>query len=257
MNNFKKISNRCNKLFNDYKVKQMMLNELQQRYLFIEGEKYTFFPIIKNYIIKYNRPYFPSLPKSEIHNQENPLNYYNSLNNTNNFNSINNFTSVSEDTLFSKNKSSKKSYHKKKNGLISIGDHIPQNKMFKKINNYNLLNTIRYNGNPRKNNYNNYYLYENTTNIYPRMNITNALSLKDNSSDYKRIIQKTNSIKSFISNNSQNNRKFNKLQNKKKDMNNIIKINMSLEEINTFNYNYNISLNKKPYLNTINTINLS
>ena len=260
MNNFKKIRNRCNKLFNDYKVKQMMLNDLQQRYLFIEGEKYTFFPIIKNYIIKYNRPYFPSLPKSEMNNQENLLNYnnyFNNLNSTSNYNSINNFTSISEDTLFLKNKSSKKTYHKKKNGLISTVDNISKNKIFKKIKNYNLTNTNRYNGNPRKNNYNNYYLYEHTTNIYPRMNITNGLSLKDNSSsNYKRIIQKTNSIKSLISNNSQNNKKskINKLHNKKKDMNNIIKINIPLEEINTFNYNYNINLNKKPYLNTINSI---
>ena len=85
----------------------MMLNELQQRYLYIEGKKYTFFPIIKNYIIKYNKPYFPSLLKSEMHNQENPLsynNYFNNLNNTNNFNSKNYFTSISEDTFFSKNK---------------------------------------------------------------------------------------------------------------------------------------------------------
>ena len=261
MNNFKKIRNRCNKLFNDYKVKQMMLNDLQQRYLFIEGEKYTCFPIIKNYIIKYNRPYFPILPKSEMNNQENLLNYnnyFNNLNSTSNYNSINNFTSISEDTLFLKNKSSKKTYHKKKNGLISTVDNISKNKIFKKIKNYNLTNTNRYNGNPRKNNYNNYYLYEHTTNIYPRMNITNGLSLKDNSSsNYKRIIQKTNSIKSLISNNSQNNKKskINKLHNKKKDMNNIIKINIPLEEINTFNYNYNINLNKKPYLNTINSIN--
>ena len=260
MNNYKKIRNRCNKLFNDYKVKQMMLNNLQQRYLFIEGEKYTFFPIIKNYIIKYNRPYFPSLPKSEMNNQENLLNYnnyFNNLNSTSNYNSINNFTSISEDTLFLKNKSSKKTYHKKKNGLISTVDNISKNKIFKKIKNYNLTNTNRYNGNPRKNNYNNYYLYEHTTNIYPRMNITNGQSLKDNSSsNYKRIIQKTNSIKSLISNNSQNNKKskINKLHNKKKDMNNIIKINIPLEEINTFNYNYNINLNKKPYLNTINSI---
>ena len=219
MNNFKKIRNRCNKLFNDYKVKQMMLNDLQQRYLFIEGEKYTFFPIIKNYIIKYNRPYFPSLPKSEMNNQENLLNYnnyFNNLNSTSNYNSINNFTSISEDTLFLKNKSSKKTYHKKKNGLISTVDNISKNKIFKKINNYNLTNTNRYNGNPRKNNYNNYYLYEHTTNIYPRMNITNGQSLKDNSSsNCKRIIQKTNSIKSLISNNSQNNKKskINKLHN--------------------------------------------
>ena len=114
-------------MFNNYKIKQIKLNDLQQRYLFIEGEKYIFFPIIKNYIIKYNRPCFPILPKSEIHNQENPLtynNYFIYINNTNNFNSISNFTSISEDTLFSKNKSSKKSYHKKKNGLISMGDNI-------------------------------------------------------------------------------------------------------------------------------------
>ena len=58
---YKIIKNRYNKLFNDYKTKQIMLNELKQRYLFKEGEKYTFYPIINNFIIRYNRPYFPNL----------------------------------------------------------------------------------------------------------------------------------------------------------------------------------------------------
>ena len=59
--------------------------------------------------------------------------------------------------------------------------------MFKKINNYNLSNTNRYNEIPTKNNYNNSYLYKHISNIYPRMNIINVLSLKNNSSDYNRI----------------------------------------------------------------------
>ena len=43
--------NRSNKLFNDYQKKQELINQLQQKYSLIEGEKCTFFPIINNYII--------------------------------------------------------------------------------------------------------------------------------------------------------------------------------------------------------------
>ena len=48
--------NRSNKLFNDYQRKQELINQLQQKYSLIEGEKCTFFPIINNYIIKFNNP---------------------------------------------------------------------------------------------------------------------------------------------------------------------------------------------------------
>ena len=48
--------NRSNKLFNDYQKKQELINQLQQKYSLIEGEKCTFFPIINNYIIKFNNP---------------------------------------------------------------------------------------------------------------------------------------------------------------------------------------------------------
>ena len=47
-----------NKLFNDYKKKQDILNQLQQKYSYKEGLEYTFFPIINNYIIKYQNPCF-------------------------------------------------------------------------------------------------------------------------------------------------------------------------------------------------------
>ena len=42
---------RINKLFEDYKRKEEIINQLQQQYLLREREKYTFFPIINNYII--------------------------------------------------------------------------------------------------------------------------------------------------------------------------------------------------------------
>ena len=47
------------KLFNDYQKKEEMINKLRQQYLYTEGEKYTFFPIINNYIFKfkYKNPY--------------------------------------------------------------------------------------------------------------------------------------------------------------------------------------------------------
>ena len=63
---------RNNKLYIDYKVKQMMINELQKRFFFEEGEKYTFYPIINNYIIKCNRPYFPTLTGSEKKKKKTP-----------------------------------------------------------------------------------------------------------------------------------------------------------------------------------------
>ena len=51
--------NKINKLFNDYQKKQEIINKLRQQYLYKEGEKYTFYPIINNYIIKfkYKNPY--------------------------------------------------------------------------------------------------------------------------------------------------------------------------------------------------------
>ena len=53
-----KYKNKKNKLFEDYKKKEDIINKLQQEYYYKEGEKYTFFPIINNYIIKYNNSCF-------------------------------------------------------------------------------------------------------------------------------------------------------------------------------------------------------
>ena len=49
-----------NKLFNDYIKKEELINKLRQQYLYQEGEKYTFYPIINNYIFKfkYKQPFF-------------------------------------------------------------------------------------------------------------------------------------------------------------------------------------------------------
>ena len=57
---------RINKLFEDYKRKEAIINQLQQRYFLKEGEKYTFFPIINNYIIKYRNPCFFNTNKYAI-----------------------------------------------------------------------------------------------------------------------------------------------------------------------------------------------
>lgn len=80
----KKDNTRYDKLFNDYKAKQKMLNILQQRYLYKEGEKYTFCPIINNYIIKYKGLYCP-----DSTNRDNS--YGNSCINHQNYNDMNNF----------------------------------------------------------------------------------------------------------------------------------------------------------------------
>ena len=57
---------RINKLFEDYKRKEEIINQLQQQYFLKEGEKYTFFPIINNYIIKYRNPCFFNTNKHPI-----------------------------------------------------------------------------------------------------------------------------------------------------------------------------------------------
>ena len=42
-----------NKLFDDFQKRQEIINNLRQKYLHKEGEKYTFFPVINNYFIKF------------------------------------------------------------------------------------------------------------------------------------------------------------------------------------------------------------
>ena len=273
IHNYKNICNRHNKLFNDYKKKQRMLNDLQQRYLSEEGEKYTFYPIINNYIIKYNRPYFPNFQNSDFFKQD-PLSYeyFNKLNNNqNNLDKIRNLASFPEDintpynyTIDEKNISSKKSIHKKNAYFLALGDNTIENKLSKNNNKYNLSNAHKYYEKLSKNNLNNYYLYGHRTNIYPKINLSNEINLysklkkipKDNVPDTDNIIKKTNSIKtltnkSLVSKDS----RINRLNYKKKDLNNIIKIDIPLEELNDFNYNSNFdsSKNSHSHGNTVNS----
>ena len=272
---FKNINSRHNKLFNDYKTKQYMLNELQQRYLTKEEEKYTFYPIINNYIIKYNRPYFPSIQNTDMYSHEPPLTYkyFNNTKNTNNHNKIKNNNSTIQEfnspyiyTENQPNKSLKKSFNKKNGCFASNRDEINNNKMFKKIDKYNISNLNRYNKNIQKNN-NKSTLYDNKTNIYGNnnTNIINGINLnqdmnlpnqRDTFSEEKKVIQKTNSIKTFLSNkspvNKESNTKKNKSKYKKKDINNLIKMNIPLEELNSFNYNVNLPI-KKSHMGSMNT----
>ena len=266
-----------------------MLNELQQRYLSQEGEKYTFYPIINNYIIKYNRPYFPSLSNSEIYGQEAPLTskYNNNLNNSNNFNKIKNFNSIIQETAtpphnytdYKLNKSLKRSFNNNNAFLISIGDtrdstktnsSLNKKKMFKKIDKYNISNYNRYNKNniQKKNINNNSTLYENKTNLNgtKKININNAINQdiklqnkRDTFSEEQKLIQKNNSIQNCVSNNpqinhQQPNKKINKNKPKinKKYLNNIVRINIPLEEL--YNYNSNIPIKKSHMNMNINNI---
>ena len=65
------------KLFDDYQKKQEIINQLRQQYLYKEGEKYTFFPIINNYIIKYRNPFFiNNVSTTEINNNKNIKNSF-------------------------------------------------------------------------------------------------------------------------------------------------------------------------------------
>ena len=250
---FKKIKDRHNKLFNDYKIKQIMLNELQQRYLSKECEKYTFYPIINNYIIKYNRPYFPNIPNTEIYYNDVNLSYK-YFNDTNNTNKTKNYSSIPKDINLSytyinndNNKSTKKSLHKKNGCLISLEDcnNINKINLYHKIDNYNLQSHMK-----------DYNLYEHKTNLFPKkINIINDPNSKYryNLSENNKMIQKTNSIKTFFSNYSPIIKKSNinkqkyKNKNEKKDVNNIIKINIPLEELNNYR--------KKTYINTVHSSN--
>ena len=248
-NRYFNFNKRHNKLFNDYKAKQIMINELQQRYLFKEGEKYTFYPIINNYIIKYNKPYFPTLPNTEIYPQEIPLRskYSNNFDSSENFKKINYFESISnDDNVFNYNKtetnnSLKKSFHNKNSCLISIRNNLNNNKKYRKINISNFKNK--------------HNLYENKTNIYKRKNInlgrnTNILNDEKeeyiNNSNQNEMIQKANSIKTILSNDSCNRKKINQNKNlkRKKDFNKKIKILSPLGEVNYFNYNKDLRMKR-------------
>ena len=287
-NNIVNAANRHNKLFNDYKAKQRIINELQQKYLFKEGEKYTFYPIINNYIIKYNKPFFPNSTSSDIYYEEPSINnnYLSNTNKTNNITKINYLDSLSYNikppSNFSNNKVTnklKKSFQNKNICLASIDENTINN-MYKKVQKYRSTNANRekpvgkksINNNNKNNNNNktnNNDPYENRNNTYEKdkMNGNNKYIKisrpKVNHSEKDKIIQKTNSIKTIFSNNSLVSKNSNmyknmnakkKSKNNNKDMNNILKINIPIEEINNFNYYTNNPI-KKSFVNTITSSN--
>ena len=236
----KKDNTRYDKLFNDYKEKQKMLNILQQRYLYKEGEKYTFCPIINNYIIKYKGLYCP-----DSTNRDNS--YGNSCINHQNYNDMNNFNvyfdmkflnSISPDL-----KDKKISYSTKndsniygilktlqnKNMYLSSIDNKSKNKIFKKKE-INLSNSNKSKKKTQRYQNNSNCLKDDfRTNSYDELNSENECQRGRNhysnfSGQYK-MIKEGNSIKTLFSNKSHLSNKNNylKCENKKTNTNRIRK----------------------------------
>ena len=236
----KKDNTRYDKLFNDYKAKQKMLNILQQRYLYKEGEKYTFCPIINNYIIKYKGLYCP-----DSTNRDNS--YGNSCINHQNYNDMNNFNvyfdmkflnSISPDL-----KDKKISYSTKndsniygilktlqnKNMYLSSIDNKSKNKIFKKKE-INLSNSNKSKKKTQRYQNNSNCLKDDfRTNSYDELNSENECQRGRNhysnfSGQYK-MIKEGNSIKTLFSNKSHLSNKNNylKCENKKTNTNRIRK----------------------------------
>ena len=278
--------NRHNKLFNDYKTKQRIMNELQQKYLFKEGEKYTFYPIINNYIIKYNKPFFPSSTNTQIY-YDKPSICINNLNNINR--SYNNNAIKYIDTtpleesydIFNKRTTNrlKKSFQNKKNRNLGLIDENTNNNIYKKIQKFKSMNSTKSKKKAQKSkkSFENQYiidLYEKRNNTYEKNIMNNDINKYQKISKPKELflekgknIQKTNSIKTFNSNNSQVSKNNNKTYknnnviktknknanlNPNKNMNNIFKINIPIEESNI--YNMKIPA-KRSFVNTITSIN--
>ena len=262
--------NRHNKLFNDFKAKQRIINELQQKYLLKEGEKYTFYPIINNYIIKYNKPFFPTSTNTQIYYEQPSINI-NNINNINkscNDNIIKYYDTAPQEDPYSLYNNRginrlKKSFQENKKTYFGSIDENTMNNMYKKIQKFKSTNSTK--GKKAKKSIDSFVnkkklfnLCETRNNTFEK-NINNNVinkymkisKTKDPFSEKGKIIQKTNSIKTFFSNNSNlsknNNKVFNnnstiitRLRNEnlnlKKEMNNILKINIPIEESNNFNY---------------------
>ena len=256
---------RHNKLFNDYKTKQNLLNELQQRYLLKEGKKCTFFPIINNYIIKYKVPYISCAESREMFYDEPPLisKYYNNINNfykNKKLETIFHNLNIPYNNINNENSNDYQKTLKRKNICLTYNN---KNNIYKKVDN-NKLSKI--NRNYQKmhydnNNYSNYFENEKRTNTYGTLKMFKELSknLKmldnqnNNYSEQSKVIQKTNSIKTIISNNSHiiktsNTSKSrhtsnikNRSKNKNQEINNLIKVKIPNQNSN---YNSNISTNR-------------
>ena len=150
-----------------------------------------------------------------------------------------------EDNIFNynitdTNKSLKQSFQSKNSYLISIRSSLNSNKKYRKIDlsNFKKINRINNKSN----------LYENKTNVCRKKNMnsridTNMLkNKKENYESYKKnkLIQKTNSIKSFLTNDCCRS-KSNTNTNQKKYFNEKIKFKSSIKEINSFIPNKNLT----------------
>ena len=236
----KKDNTRYDKLFNDYKAKQKMLNILQQRYLYKEGEKYTFCPIINNYIIKYKGLYCPDSTNRDNSYENSCINHqnYNDMNNFNVYFDMKFLNSISPDL-----KDKKISYSTKndsniygilktlqnKNMYLSSIDNKSKNKIFKKKE-INLSNSNKSKKKTQRYQNNSNCLKDDfRTNSYDELNSENECQRGRNhysnfSGQYK-MIKEGNSIKTLFSNKSHLSNKNNylKCENKKTNTNRIRK----------------------------------
>ena len=280
----KRDSTRHDKLFNDYKEKQKMLNILQQRYLYKEGEKYTFCPIINNYIIKYKDLNYPISTNRDYSIENSPIKQrnYNAMNNFKEFfqmkNNKNTISPYANDNNISYSTKNEPNIYgilktlKNKNMFLYSIDNKSKNKINKKKDN-NLSNsnkskkkTQRYqnNSNCLKNDF--------RTNSYDELNFENKCQkgrnqYKNYSEKYKKI-QEANSIKTLFSNKShlsnKNNYKkcgnTNNIRKKYKDKDkNIIQAKLRREKSDDSKKNIsNISsISDEKYLLNENNMNLS
>ena len=110
-----------NKLFNDYIKKEELINKLRQQYLYQEGEKYTFYPIINNYIFKfkYKQPYF-------INNNKISMTEPNKFFENKTYEKNNKSNNIFNQTRYNKNKKIKRI--KILNGNINKVNYIKNNK---------------------------------------------------------------------------------------------------------------------------------
>ena len=210
---------RINKLFEDYKRKEEIINQLQQQYLLREGEKYTFFPIINNYIIKYRAPCF--------------------FNNTNKY-SITEYDKGIQNmnySLFNSNTSnnSNKTFNVRK----EVNSRYNKNKKIKRI------KLINHNNNSKK-----YVIVPKNININNPFNLKSLSNKKSSPNFMKRIkteeslnktIKRETTLKSLIQDEKIKNKKINKNMShnmSKKDVNKIID---SIFHIDKTNKNKNLN----------------
>ena len=245
----KKDNKRYDKLFNDYKAKQKMLNILQQRYLYKEGEKYTFCPIINNYIIKYKGLYYPDSSNRDYSYENSPNNhhYFNDMSNFNVPFDMKNLNSISPDlkdkkiSCSSKNDSNIYGIIKtlqNKNMCLSSIDNKNKNKICKRKE-INLSNSNKSKKKTQRYKNNSYYLKDDfRTNSYDELYSENEYQRGRNHyanfSGHYKVIKEANSIKTLFSNKSHlsNKNNFHKCENKKTNTNRIRKKDKNMDKNN-------------------------